>query len=91
MKLSLPKLIFNNSFTLFSRTPHTTCCYIPRLPPKKALGGKEIKFIAERRFYLERFLRKCAKFEFIVNSEEFLLFSRPIGDVEKLIAKMGKI
>jgi len=33
---------------------------IPQLPPKKAIGNKEIKFINERRFYLERFLKKMS-------------------------------
>lgn len=32
---------------------------IPRIPPKKAIGRFEVKFLQERRFYLERFLRKC--------------------------------
>lgn len=44
---------------------------IPILPPKKAIGNKEIKFINERRFYLERYLKKMSHFRFIVNSEEF--------------------
>jgi len=44
---------------------------IPTLPPKKAIGNKDIKFINERRFYLERFLKKMASFEFILNSLEF--------------------
>ena len=50
---------------------------IPTLPPKKAIGNKDIKFINERRFYLERFLKKMASFEFILNSVEFQNFSRP--------------
>ena len=33
---------------------------IPLLPPKKAIGNKDIKFINERRFYLERFLKKMS-------------------------------
>ena len=44
---------------------------IPTLPPKKAIGNKELKFLNERRFYLERFLKKMAPFEFILNSTEF--------------------
>lgn len=40
---------------------------------------------------MERFLRKCAKYDFIINSEEFLFFSRPNGDVEKSLSKLGKI
>ena len=41
---------------------------IPQLPPKKAVGNKDIKFINERRFYLERFLKKMAQFTFMLNS-----------------------
>lgn len=41
---------------------------IPQLPPKKAVGNKDIKFINERRFYLERFLKKMAQFPFMLNS-----------------------
>ncbi len=41
---------------------------------------------------MERFLRKCGKLEYIVNSEEFIAFSRPQGgDIEKNIARYGKI
>lgn len=50
---------------------------IPTLPPKKAIGNKDLKFINERRFYLDRFLKKLSNFPFIINSEEFLVFSRP--------------
>jgi hypothetical protein len=50
---------------------------IPQLPPKKVLGSKGLKFINERRFYLERFLKKMATFPFLVNSAEFQAFSRP--------------
>ena len=41
---------------------------LPLLPPKKAIGNKDIKFINERRFYLERFLKKMSAFENILNS-----------------------
>lgn len=50
-----------------------------------------MKFIIERRYYLERFLRKIAKYDFLLNSEEFLLFSRPNGDIEKMLSKIPKI
>ena len=37
-------------------------------------------------------MRKCGKLEYIVNSEEFIAFSRPQGgDIEKNIARYGKI
>ena len=64
---------------------------IPTLPPKKAIGNKDIKFINERRFYLERFLKKLAPFEFILNSTEFKAFARPQGDVEKLLNSLPKM
>lgn len=31
--------------------------YIPSVPEKKAIGNKDIAFILERRYYLERFLK----------------------------------
>lgn len=65
---------------------------IPKLPSKKAIGNKEVKFIYERKFYLERFLRKCAKFDFIINSEEFRIFARPAsGDIEKMLDRLPRI
>ena len=65
---------------------------LPQCPPKKAMGNKDIIFLQERRFYLERFMRKLSAYDFIVNSEEFLLFSRPQGlDVEKSMGKMVKM
>jgi sorting nexin-29 len=41
---------------------------LPMLPPKKSMGNKDIKFINERRFYLERFLKKISTYDFILNS-----------------------
>lgn len=64
---------------------------IPKLPPKKAIGNKEVKFIYERKFYLERFLRKCARYDYLVNSEEFKVFARPGGgDIEKMLDRLIK-
>ena len=64
---------------------------ISRLPPKKAIGRYETVFLKERRIFLERFLRKCGKYDFIINSEEFLIFSRPNGDIEKVFSQLNKI
>jgi hypothetical protein len=64
---------------------------IPKLPPKKAIGNKEVKFIYERKFYLERFLRKCARYDYLINSEEMKVFARPgTGDLEKMLDKLIK-
>ncbi len=65
--------------------------YLPRLPPKKAIGRYETKFLQQRRYGLERYMRKLGKYDFIINSEEFIVFSRPNGDPEKLLAKLTKI
>lgn len=64
---------------------------IPTLPPKKVIGNKDLKFINERRFYLERFLKKLSAFKYIINSEEFQVFARPQGDIEKTLSKLPAI
>ena len=45
--------------------------FIPQIPKKKAIGNKDRVYLMERRFYLERFLRNLAKFDFIIESPEF--------------------
>lgn len=40
--------------TISSRWPGL---YVPCIPPKKTVGNKEVKFIVERRYFLERFLK----------------------------------
>jgi len=62
--------------TLIKRWPAIP---IPSIPPKKNFGNKDIIFIQQRRYYLERFFRCISKFDFIVNSVEFKAFSRPNG------------
>ncbi len=65
---------------------------IPKIPAKKAIGNKEVKFIYERKYYLERFLRKCARYDFLINSEEFKIFARPgASDIEKMLDRLPKI
>ena len=56
------------------------------------MGNKDMVFLQERRFYLERFLRKIAKYDFVINSQEFQIFCRPQGlDVEKSLSKLPKL
>lgn len=83
-----------NEFYILYETLHKRWpgIILPLCPPKKAVGNKDIIFLQERRFYLERFMRKICVYDFIINSEEFLLFSRPSGvDVEKSMTKMAKL
>jgi sorting nexin-1/2 len=62
---------------------------IPIIPPKKAVGNKDNTFLQDRTFYLQRFLRKLSRFDFIIDSQEFQLFARPNGlNVEKALAKL---
>ena len=49
---------------------------IPLVPPKKAIGNKDVYFLQDRTFYLQRFIRKLARWDFILNSAEFHCFSR---------------
>ena len=61
----------------------------PCLPEKKAVGNKDLLFLQDRTFYLQRFLRKIARFDFILESQEFQLFSRPQGqDIQKSLEKL---
>jgi sorting nexin-1/2 len=69
---------------------------VPALPPKKAVGNKDIKFIIERRYYLERFLKKVSGLHYFINSEEFRIFARPEftggnSDIEKQLQKLPKV
>jgi len=75
--------------------------YVPKVPPKKAIvipltlsssqGNKDTKFINERMFYLEKFLRKLGNQKHFVQSEEFQLFSKPVGDIDKTLGKLPKL
>jgi hypothetical protein len=83
---------YNEFFTLHSLiTARWPGVPIPMLPPKKRIGNKDIRFINERRFYLERFLKKISKFPFILNSAEFKIFTRPTGDIEKMFKASPKV
>lgn len=64
---------FNVRNALIHRWPGV---FIPAIPPKKAVGNKEEKFIEERMVFLDKFIKKCGKYPFILNCQEFKLFSR---------------
>ena len=55
------------------------------------IGNKELRFINERRFYLERFLKKISGLDFLVKSQEFLIFSNPKGDIDKQLSNLPKL
>lgn len=81
---------FNEFFvlneTLSARWPGIP---IPFIPEKKAIGNKDLAFLQDRTFYLMRFLQKVSRFDFIIESPEFQLFSRPQGmSIEKSLKGM---
>jgi len=83
---------FNEFFKLREKLEQTwPGIPIPNLPPKKSIGNKDIKFLNERRFYLERFLKKMSPYKFVLNSSEFQCFARPSSDVEKSLNALPKI
>jgi hypothetical protein len=72
-------------------------CYVPCIPEKgnvsvdvsqsnplnwKIAGNSDGIFIEERRLLLERFLRELAKYDFIIESKEFKIFSRGPGEID---------
>jgi len=56
-------------------------CYVPAIPEKQMLGDKDPGFIEERRQLLERFLQECTRYDFLVESKEFKIFTRQAGEV----------
>lgn len=73
---------------LSTRWPGT---YIPSIPPKKATGNKDDKYIEYRKHFLQRFLRKIGSLPHLLNSDEFKLFARPSGEIEKMLAMMPRL
>jgi len=62
--------------------------YVPSIPGKQLVGNKDVKFILERRYFLERFLKQLSRTPFLINSEDFRIFTRPEfagghSDIEK--------
>jgi hypothetical protein len=72
---------------LVNRWPGT---YVPPIPSKKAVGNKDDKYIEHRRYFLQRFLRRIAICPHLLNSDEFKLFARPSGEIEKMLSMMPK-
>lgn len=56
--------------------------YIPNIPSKKFVGNKDVKFILERRFFLERFWLQLSRYEYLTTGEEYQVFSQPKQGLE---------
>ena len=45
--------------------------FVPSVPSKKLVGNKDVQFIIERKYYLERFILQLSRFEHLIESAEF--------------------
>ena len=64
-------------------------CYVPAIP-EKAFDNKDDTFVELRRSLLERFVRECAKYEFLIESKEFKIFTRQSGEIDSILYKLPK-
>lgn len=64
--------------------------FIPAVPDKKLLNSKDEKIVSDRRILLESFLRDCSKYDYIINSREFKIFSRGPGEVNSLLEDLSR-
>jgi hypothetical protein len=65
-------------------------CYVPNIPEKNMMNKNNDKFVEERTVLLQRFFKEIGKYEYIISSPEFKIFSRGQGDIEKLLAALPK-
>ena len=74
--------------TLLDRWPG---CYVPSIPEKQIVGDKEDAFIEQRRLLLERFMRECGKYEYLIESKEFKIFTRSTaGEIDNVLKALPK-
>ncbi|CAD8056206.1 unnamed protein product [Paramecium primaurelia] len=66
-------------------------CYIPPLPPRKALGNMDQKFIDDRMHSLQEWMRTISQLKYFWYSEEFQSFIKVNGDIEKALAQVPKL
>ena len=60
------------------------------------MGNKDIEFVVQRRYFLERFFIQLSQIEYLTNSEEMKIFARPeiFGDnvdIDKQLIKVPKL
>ena len=64
--------------------------YIPAIPDKKIFNTTDKEVIEERRALFEKFLKDCAKYDYIIYSKEFKIFTRGTGEVDKELLAIPK-
>jgi len=66
-------------------------CYVPAIPEKQMTGDKEDAFVEQRRSLLERFMRECGKYEYLLESKEFKIFTRGgQGEIDGVLKTLPK-
>lgn len=55
------------------------------MPEKKMIGSNEKDYIEERMVLLDGFMKACGKYDYIIFSKEFKIFSRGDGEIEKAL------
>ena len=65
-------------------------CYVPSIPEKKLVNQKSDQFVEERRSLLERFMKEISKYDYILFSKEFKIFSRGKGEIDKVLYSLDK-
>ena len=48
--------------------------YVPFVPGKKIIGNKDVKFIIERRYFLERFFMQMSRYDYLLAGPEYAAF-----------------
>jgi hypothetical protein len=69
--------------------------FIPAIPPKQAIGNMDKEFILERKQQLNSFIKQLAKYQFLIETSEFLAFTQLTGEKltqhKKMSAKEGPL
>jgi len=65
-------------------------CYVPSIPEKKIMNKKNEEFVEERRSLLDRFMKEIGKYDYIIFSKEFKVFSRGKGEIDKVLYALPK-
>ena len=64
--------------------------YVPAIPDKKLVGNKDEQIVEDRRLLLESFMKDAAKFDYIINSREFKIFSRGPGEIDQVLKSLQR-
>ena len=66
--------------------------YVPKLPKSSFFGdSKDIKFLQERAFHIEQFLKKVTRLKYLLYSPEFTVLTRPDTELREKDGKVTEI